>query len=77
MQQNKIKDLVVLGYNTKSLRFIKTMHEEFPDVTITVIDPNEKSAIEERLGPELSLLLIEDDAKYGVRFYLRLPVERV
>lgn len=40
LKSNTIKDIVVLGYNTKSLRFIKTIHEQFPEVTITVIDPN-------------------------------------
>lgn len=27
LRGNKIKDLVVLGYNTKSLQFIKTIHK--------------------------------------------------
>ena len=48
-----------MGLNLKALETVSTIRQEFPHIKITVVDENEKSSIENLLGPDVFQALIK------------------
>ncbi len=48
------KKVTVLGANMESLEFVSTLRREFPKVTITVVDDNRESVIQQQYGKQVA-----------------------